>query len=129
MLAQGVLDAQDCGSADALVDRECLAQVRLAVTAVAVLEVGLADSFQGACFLEGYAEVAGDGKRLGVTLAGSASHLKMCRYRAAGPAREGPVAFNPSSIAQRSLTSPGARRVPVAGAWVEPGGRKGGCAP
>jgi hypothetical protein len=97
VLAQGVLDAQDCGGADALVDRECLAQVRLAVTAVAVLEVGLADSFQGARFLEGYAEVAGDGKRLGVTLAGlagrprcetlartSASHLKMGRRARAG---------------------------------------------
>jgi hypothetical protein len=70
VLAQGFLDAPGAGSADALVDRECLAQVRGSFTGVAVLEVGLADSFQGAGFLERHAEVAGDGKRLGVTFAG-----------------------------------------------------------
>jgi hypothetical protein len=72
VLAQGVLDAPGGGGADVLVDGEGLAQVRFAITSVAVVEVGLADSFQGPCFLEGYAEVAGNGKRLGVTPAGLA---------------------------------------------------------
>ena len=30
----------------------------------------MADSFQGACFLQGIADVAGDGERLGVVVAG-----------------------------------------------------------
>ena len=69
MVLEGLLDALGGGGADALVDCEGLPQVRFAVTAVAVVEVGLADSFEGACFLEGYAEVAGDGKGPGVVLA------------------------------------------------------------
>jgi len=52
-LAQGFLDVLGAGSFDGLVDRECLAQMRAAFTAVAVLEVAVADSFQGASFLEG----------------------------------------------------------------------------
>ncbi len=44
--------------------------MRGALTRGAVLEVAVADSFQGACFLQGHANVAGDGQRLGVTLAG-----------------------------------------------------------
>ena len=56
----------------ALVDRECLPQVRGGLAGVAVLQVGLAESFQGACFLQGRAEVAGDGQRLGMVLAGLA---------------------------------------------------------
>ena len=39
---------------------------------VAVAEVAVADAFQGACFLRGGAEVAGDGQRLGVAVAGLA---------------------------------------------------------
>jgi hypothetical protein len=39
---------------------------------VAVLQVGVAESFQGACLLRGGADVAGDGQRLGVMLAGLA---------------------------------------------------------
>jgi hypothetical protein len=53
ILAQGFLDVLGAGSFDGLVDRECLAQMRAAFTAVAVLEVAVADSFQGASFLEG----------------------------------------------------------------------------
>ena len=66
---QGLLDAPGAGAADALVDGERLVQVRAAFRAVAVLEVGLADSFQSASFLHGYAEVAGDGKGAGMILA------------------------------------------------------------
>lgn len=70
MLAHGFLDAPGAGGADALADRKCLAQVRGGFTGVAVLKVGLADSFQGAGFLKWHAEVAGDGKRPGVAVAG-----------------------------------------------------------
>jgi hypothetical protein len=67
-----VLDAPRGGGADVLVDRECLPQVRGGMAGVAVLQVGLAEPFQGACFLWGRAEVAGDGQRLGVTRTGLA---------------------------------------------------------
>jgi hypothetical protein len=69
---EGLLDSLGGGGADALVDRECLLQVRGGLAGVAVLQVALAESFQGACFLWGRAEVAGDGERLGVMLAGLA---------------------------------------------------------
>ncbi len=55
-----------------LVDRECLPQVRGGLAGVVVVQVGLAESFQGAGFLRGGADVAGDGQCLGVTLAGLA---------------------------------------------------------
>jgi hypothetical protein len=42
------------------------------LAAVTVLQVGVAESFQGAGFFCGRAEVAGDGQRLSVTLAGLA---------------------------------------------------------
>ena len=58
---EGFLDAPCGGGADALVDRQCLPQVRGGLAGVAVLQVALAESFQGACFLGGRAEVAGDG--------------------------------------------------------------------
>jgi hypothetical protein len=44
--------------------------VRGGFTAVAVAEVAAADAFQGPRFLRGRAEVAGDGQRLGVVVAG-----------------------------------------------------------
>ena len=69
---EGLLDAPRGGGADALVDRQGLPQVRGGLAGVAVVQVGLAESFQGAGFLRGRAEVAGDGQRLGVTLAGLA---------------------------------------------------------
>jgi len=40
---------------------------------VAVAEVAVADAFQGACLFRGGAEVAGDGQRLGVVVAGLAA--------------------------------------------------------
>ena len=58
------------GRADALVDRECLPQVRRGFAAVAVVEVAAADAFQGACFLLGGDEVAGDGQGLVMVAAG-----------------------------------------------------------
>ncbi len=70
VVAEGVLDAPGTGSSDALVDRECLPQMGGGFAAVAVVEAGLADAFQGACFFEGAAEVAGDGEGLGVVLPG-----------------------------------------------------------
>ena len=70
--AQGFLDALGAGASDALVDRECLPQVGGGFAGVAVLEVAVADSFQGACFLQGCADLAGDGQRLGVVVAGLA---------------------------------------------------------
>jgi hypothetical protein len=59
------------GASDALVDGECVLQMR-GPAGVAVLEVALADSLQGACFLQGCADVAGDGERLAVVVAGLA---------------------------------------------------------
>src|SRR5262249_21196554 len=64
VLPQGFLDARGAGGADALVDRECLLQVGGALAGVAFLKVALADSFQGECFFQGHADVAGDGERL-----------------------------------------------------------------
>jgi hypothetical protein len=58
-LAQGVLDALIAGVSDALVDRECLPQVLGGLAGVAVVKVAVADSFQGACFFQGAAEVSG----------------------------------------------------------------------
>jgi hypothetical protein len=70
VVEEGFLDAPCCGRPDALVDGECLPQWRGAFAGVAVPEVALAGSFQCARFLEGHAEVAGDGQRLGVVIAG-----------------------------------------------------------
>jgi len=67
---EGLLDVPRGGGADALVDRQCLPQVRRGLAGIAVLQVGLAESFQGACFLRGRANVAGDGQRLGMVPAG-----------------------------------------------------------
>ena len=72
VLLESFLDSPGAGAADALVDRECLLQKVQAFVVVAVLETGPAESFESACFLQGRAEVAGDGQRLGVTLAGLA---------------------------------------------------------
>ena len=66
MVLEGFLDAPRAGGADALVDRECLPQVRGGLAGVAAV----ADAFQGACFFVGDAQVAGDGERLGMVLAG-----------------------------------------------------------
>jgi hypothetical protein len=66
------LDAQGIRDADALVDRECLPEVCGASAGVAVLEVAVADSFQGARFLGGHGDVAGDSERLAVVVAGLA---------------------------------------------------------
>jgi hypothetical protein len=56
----------------ALVDRKSLSQARGTLFSGAFLEVCVAESFQGACFLCGRADIAGDGLRLGVMLAGLA---------------------------------------------------------
>jgi len=66
------LDALCAGAIDALVDRECQPQVGGSFAQVAVLDVGLGDSVQGACLLGGRADVAGDGQRPGVLVAGLA---------------------------------------------------------
>jgi hypothetical protein len=58
-----------CRCPDALVDREGLTQTIQALAVVAVLDVGPAESFEGACFFWGCADAAGDGQRLGAVLA------------------------------------------------------------
>ncbi len=73
MVVEGLLDAAGGGGSDALVDRQGLPQAGGALAGVAVLEVAAADAFQGACFLQGSTEVAGDGQRLGVVVAGLAA--------------------------------------------------------
>ena len=70
MPLEGFLDAPGGRGADVLVDRECLLQVRGSLAGVAVLQVASAKSFQGACFLWGRADVAGDGQRPGVLVVG-----------------------------------------------------------
>jgi len=64
MAEEGLLDAPDAGGSDALVDGECLLQVGGSLAGMAVLEVATAESFQGTCFFQGRADLAGDGKRL-----------------------------------------------------------------
>ena len=61
VVSDGFLDSPCGGGTDALVDRECLPQVRGGLAGVSVLQVGLAEPFQGACSLQGRAKVAGDG--------------------------------------------------------------------
>jgi hypothetical protein len=72
VVLQGLVDAERRRDANALVDGECLLQVAGGLAGVSVLQVGPAESFQGACFLKDRAEVAGDGQRLDVMLAGLA---------------------------------------------------------
>jgi hypothetical protein len=69
---KGLLDAPGGGGSDALVDRKRVLQVRGGLAGVAVVQVAVAESFQGTCFFQGRAEVAGDGQRLSVALAGLA---------------------------------------------------------
>ena len=73
MVLEGFLHAPGGGGANALVDRECLPQRLGGLAGVAVLQVGFAESFQGSCFLQGRAELAGNGQRVGVTFTGLAS--------------------------------------------------------
>ena len=73
VVAEGFLGLPGTGSSDALVDRQCLTQVRGGLAAAAVVEVAVADALQGACFLEGHAEITGDGERFGVLVAGPAA--------------------------------------------------------
>jgi hypothetical protein len=67
---EGFPDALGAEGSDALVDRQCLLQVGGSFADVAVLKLAVADAFQSACFLERSADVAGDGERLAVILAG-----------------------------------------------------------
>ncbi len=60
-LVEELLNALGAGGVGPLVDRQCLAQLPGGLAGAAVVEVAMADSFQGACFLEGHAGVAGDG--------------------------------------------------------------------
>jgi len=57
-LLQGCLDALGAGASDALVNGERLAQVLNSFAGFAVLEVGLAESFEGAGFDERDTDVA-----------------------------------------------------------------------
>src|SRR5215831_7203303 len=57
------------GGVDLPVDRKGLPRVRGGFAQAAVLEVVLAESFQGACWPEGCAAVARDGESLGVVAA------------------------------------------------------------
>ena len=61
MVVEGFLDPLRGGGADALVDRERLPQWWGGWAGVAVVQVGSAESFEGACLLQRRAEVAGDG--------------------------------------------------------------------
>ena len=72
VLLEGFLDAPGVRSSDALVDGECAPQVHRGLAGVAVVEVAVADAFQGARFIQRRADVAGDGQRLSVAVAGLA---------------------------------------------------------
>src|SRR5262245_35584279 len=58
VVLDGFLDSLCGGSADALVVDGCWRQLRGGLAGVAVVQVGLAESFQSACFLWGCANVA-----------------------------------------------------------------------
>jgi hypothetical protein len=49
VVMQGLLDTPGGDGADALVDRQCLAQMRGGLAGVAVLQLALTEPFQGAC--------------------------------------------------------------------------------
>ena len=70
LLAQGLLDALIARGSEALVDRQCLPQGCVGLAGAAVVEVAVADSFQGPCLLQGCAEIPGEGQGLGVVFAG-----------------------------------------------------------
>ena len=72
VLLQGFLDAPGVRSSDALVDGECVLQVHRGLAGGAVVDVAAADAFQGARFIQRRADVAGDGQRLAVVVAGLA---------------------------------------------------------
>ncbi len=63
-------DALGIGGCDALVDRQCLVQAGETFAGVTVPDLAVADAFQGACFLQGRADLTGDGERLVVVVAG-----------------------------------------------------------
>ena len=69
-LPEGFLDALRVRGSDALVDGECLLQVHRGLAGGAVVDVAAADAFQGARFIQRRADVAGDGQRLVVIVAG-----------------------------------------------------------
>jgi hypothetical protein len=72
VVPEGFLYVLGAGGADALVDGECLLQVCGGLAEVALSEVAVADSFEGACLLWGRADVASDGQRPGVLVVGLA---------------------------------------------------------
>jgi len=110
---EGFLDAPGGGGADALVDGERLSQVRGGFTGIAVSEVDVADSFQGAGFLRGGAEVAGDGQRPGVLVAGLACGRGPERELAEAVQRFGLAApCSPSWSRRRWWRTPGRRSSP-----------------
>ena len=113
VVSEGFLDALGAGGADALVDRQGLPQVRGGVAGVAVLQVAVAESFQGACFLGGGADVAGDGQRLSVLVAGLAGSR--------GPGREFAEAVQCFGLAEPVAAGRGTVRGP-AGGWRRPPG-------
>jgi hypothetical protein len=67
-----LLDAPRVRGLDAFVDGECVPQVHRGLAGVAVVELAVADTFQGAGFLEGCADLGGYGERLAVMVAGLA---------------------------------------------------------
>ena len=68
-LEEGFLDALGGEGSDAPADGQCLPQDVSAFAGVAVLQVGAANSFQGACLLERRADLAGDRQCLAVVVA------------------------------------------------------------
>jgi hypothetical protein len=53
MASDGFLDAPSIRGSDTLVDDQCLLEAGGGFAGVAVVRVGLSDSFQGPCFLWG----------------------------------------------------------------------------
>ena len=70
VLAQGFGDPPGVRGADALADRQGLLPVRGGGTGVAVPEQAVAEAFQGTRFLQRRADLAGDGQRPEVVVAG-----------------------------------------------------------
>jgi hypothetical protein len=70
LIDKGLPDALGARDSDALVDRQCLAQVGGTLAGLTVLKVAVAESFQRACFLQGRTDITRDGQCPAVVVTG-----------------------------------------------------------
>src|SRR5262249_1015255 len=115
VVLESLLDAPGRRGADALVDRQCLRQVRGGLAGVAFPEVSVADSLQGSCLLGGRAEVAGGAQRPGLLVGGLAGGRRAERALGEAVRRVGvakPVAEGAEQFEGPLVAGGGGRVVP-----------------